>query len=525
MDMQQACVLAVIVQSPQSNAVQSGTMMETMATPSSATIAPDAPLPLKPDLLIVDDDPLISDTLQFVLSRDFKVCVAESRAQARSVLRQMDVPPALALVDLGLPPTPHRPDEGFQLIAELLAYSPAMKIVVLSGQNDAAHARHARALGAVEFVDKPADPARLKAILTQALSVQSAEKAGGGARLLGGSAPMLKLRSQIAQFAPSPFPVLVQGESGSGKELVVRALHATGPRAARGLSVLNCAAIAPTLVEPTLFGYAKGSFTGATAARAGYFEDARDSTLFLDEIGELPLDLQAKLLRVLENGEYQRVGETQSRSSNARVIAATNRDLKAETRAGRFRADLYHRVSVFTIDVPPLRELGEDRLALLEHFCEFYARETQAQRFALDAEARALWLNYSFPGNVRELRNIVIRLTTKHAGKPVNAAALRAELDVADMDVDGGVDGGADGVNAPLAADSEAMASAAMSLLQAGEIHLDDVLACWERALIQAALQLTQGNLARAARLLGVARSTLYSRMQNYSMQQSSGPS
>ena len=466
--------------------------------------------PRKPDLLIVDDDPLVSDTLNFILSRDFNVCVADSRTQARSVLLKLAEPPALALVDLGLPPTPHRPDEGFRLISELIAYSPEMKIVVLSGQSDEANARHARTLGAIEFVAKPVDPPVLKQLLLQALRVTTVEKDPAAApSQLGNSAPVEKLRSQIAQFAASPFPVLVQGESGSGKELVARALHDKSARNTRTLYALNCAAISPTLVEPTLFGYAKGAFTGAVAARSGYFEDAHDSTLILDEIGELPLDLQAKLLRVLENGEFQRVGETLSRSSNARVVAATNRDLKQEIRAGRFRADLYHRLSVFTIDVPPLRDLGEDRLILLEHFREFYARQAGTQPFSLNPQAQAVWLSYGFPGNVRELRNIAIRLATKCAGQSVNEAQLRAELD-ADETLD----------TATLTPFNDAsLAESARRQLQTGRgFNLDETLARWERGYVEAALDLTQGNLARAAKMLGVNRTTLYSRMQNYSM-------
>jgi DNA-binding NtrC family response regulator len=466
--------------------------------------------PRKPDLLIVDDDPLVSDTLNFILSRDFNVCVADSRTQARSVLLKLAEPPALALVDLGLPPSPHRPDEGFRLISELIAYSPEMKIVVLSGQSDEANARHARTLGAIEFVAKPVDPPVLKQLLLQALRVTTVEKDPAAApSQLGNSAPIEKLRSQIAQFAASPFPVLVQGESGSGKELVARALHDQSARNTRTLYALNCAAISPTLVEPTLFGYAKGAFTGAVAARSGYFEDAHDSTLILDEIGELPLDLQAKLLRVLENGEFQRVGETLGRSSNARVVAATNRDLKQEIRAGRFRADLYHRLSVFTIDVPPLRELGEDRLILLEHFREFYARQAGTQPFTLNPQAQAVWLNYGFPGNVRELRNIAIRLATKCAGQSVNEAQLRAELD-ADETLD----------TAALTPFNDAsLAESARRQLQTGRgFNLDETLARWERGYVEAALDLTQGNLARAAKMLGVNRTTLYSRMQNYSM-------
>ena len=464
-----------------------------------------------PDLLIVDDDPLITDTLNFVLSRDFNVYVAESRAQVKSLLRQLDTPPQLALIDLGLPPTPHRPDEGFKLINELIAYSPSIKILVLSGQNDETNARHARTLGAIEFIAKPCEPDKIKTLLLEALQIRDAEisaQAGEGG-LIGASPPIEKLRQQIGQYANAPFPVLIEGESGSGKELIAAALHRQSPRTAKPFLALNCAAISPTLVEPTLFGYSKGSFTGATAARSGYFEDAKDGTLFLDEIGELPLELQAKLLRVLENGEFQRVGETQNRVSNARVIAATNRDMRQEIRNGRFRADLYHRLSVFTIDVPPLRELGEDKQLLLDFFREFYARQASVKTFELDAKALNLWLEYGFPGNVRELRNIVIRLTTKYGGQQVDAAQLLAELDMESMEID------LPGM--PLGQDFKSVLEAAKKSLQVQKnFNLDLTLQQWEKGYVEAALMITQGNLSQAAKLLGIHRTTLYSRMQNY---------
>ena len=466
----------------------------------------------KPDLLIVDDDPLISDTLNFVLSRDFNVYVAESRTQVKSLLRQIDNPPQLALIDLGLPPTPHRPDEGFKLINELIAYSPNIKILVLSGQNEETNARHARTLGAIEFIAKPCEPEKIKELLQKALQIRDAEltaQAGGGAGLIGKSLPVDKLRQQITQYANAPFPVLIEGESGSGKELVASALHNQSTRASKPFLALNCAAISPNLVEPTLFGYSKGAFTGATTSRAGYFEDAKDSTLFLDEIGELPLELQAKLLRVLENGEYQRVGETQSRVSNARVIAATNRDMRQEIRNGRFRADLYHRLSVFTIDMPPLRDLGEDKRMLLDHFRDFYARQAAVKTFELDSKAAELWLEYSFPGNVRELRNIVIRLTTKHAGQTVNAEQLQVELDMESMELD------LPGL--PLGRDFKSILEAAKKHLQLQKnFNLDLTLQQWEKGYVEAALLITQGNLSQAAKLLGIHRTTLYSRMQNY---------
>ncbi len=465
----------------------------------------------KPDLLLVDDDPLISDTLNFVLSRDFNVHAAASRAQAKDLLRELDHPPQLALIDLGLPPTPHRPDEGFKLVNELIAYSTSIKIVVLSGQNDETNARHARTLGAIDFIAKPCEPGTIRDLLLKALQIRDAEIAvpAGDGGMIGQSLLIEKLRQQISQYANAPFPVLIEGESGSGKELVAASLHHVSPRATKPFLALNCAAISPTLVEPTLFGHSKGSFTGATTSRSGYFEDARDGTLFLDEIGELPLELQAKLLRVLENGEYQRVGETQSRVSNARVIAATNRDMRQEIRNGRFRADLYHRLSVFTINVPALRELGDDKQLLLVHFRDFYARQAQVKPFVLDAKAMELWLEYSFPGNVRELRNIVIRLTTKYAGQEVNTEQLRAELDMESMEID------LPGL--PTGQDFKSVLEAARKHLQIQKnFNLDQTLQQWEKGYVEAALMITQGNLSQAAKLLGIHRTTLYSRMQNY---------
>jgi two-component system nitrogen regulation response regulator GlnG len=458
----------------------------------------------KATLLIVDDDPLIGETLAFALGGAFDVHACDSRARAIELLRRLPRPPQLALVDLGLPPAPNRPDEGFRLIADLLAHAPDMGIFVLSGQNEAAHARHARALGAAEFIAKPCDPGLLRRTLERALAFrgEQARAEADTEALIGQSPALARLKSQLAQFAGSPYPVLIEGESGSGKERVAASLHRLSPRAGRPFLALNCAAIAPALVEPTLFGYVKGAFTGAVANKSGYFEDASDGTLFLDEIGELPLEMQAKLLRVLENGEYQRVGETQGRVSQARVIAATNRDLRQEVRRGAFRADLYHRLSVFTVAVPPLRELGEDRQLLLDHFRRRYAAQTGVQPFELDGEAAARWLRYPFPGNVRELRNIVIRLTTKYAGQKLSLAELEPEFDL-----EAPAPGDAAG------AEEDGVAQAMRHLERGRGLNLDEMLKTLERNYIEAALRLTRGNVSKAAKLLGVHRTTLYSRM------------
>ena len=466
----------------------------------------------KPLLLIVDDDPLISDSLSHAFAAEFDVVTSHARPHCLALLRQLRQTPQAALVDLGLPPLPHRPDEGFALIGDLLAHAPDMKIIVLSGQNGDDNARHARTLGAVEFVGKPCDPGHLLTLLRQALAFSdSAAQTTGEAGLIGDSLPMQRLRLQLGQYANLSFPVLIEGESGSGKDIVAsHCLHEMTERQKQPFLALNCAAISPSLLEPTLFGHARGAFTGAASARAGYFEEAGEGTLFLDEIGELPADLQPKLLRVLENGEFQRVGETQTRTSRARIVAATNRDLRQEIKAGRFRADLYHRLSVFTISVPTLREMGRDRLLLLDHFRRLYAAQAQCQPFALDAAGEALWLGYSFPGNVRELRNIVIRLTARHPGQSITSGQLLGEFDTSDE-----VDRNSRGAVAEN--NHEQRMQAALKHLQAAAgIDLDATLAAWERSYIEAALELCGGNVSRAARRLGINRTTLYNRMESW---------
>jgi len=458
-----------------------------------------------PSLIIVDDDSLILDSLRLALTDSFDVYVAENRNQAIELLREMTTPPQLALVDLGLPPTSHRPTEGFRLIAELLAHSPAIKIIVLSGQDEDSNARHARTLGAADFIAKPCSPENIKAQLLNALLIQRTEQGQSTADIdllgiVGQSPPIQAMRSQIALYAPTPFPVLIEGESGSGKELVAAAMQRLSPNTRTPFLVFNCAAISPNLLASTLFGHTKGAYTGASQAQSGYFEEAGDGILFLDEIGELPPDLQANLLRVLENGEFQRVGETATRKSRARIITATNRDLRQEVRAGNFRTDLYHRLNVFTIHVPPLRELGADRFLLLNHFSDFYAELIKRAKFELDPNAAQLWESYPFPGNTRELRNITIRLITKYPGLSVTAEQLAAELDLPQ--------------SSEQEADTDPVALARRILQQSNNFNLDYFLQDQSSQFINAAMELTRNNISEAAKLLGINRTTLYSRME-----------
>ena len=456
-----------------------------------------------PGLILIDDDPLITDSLAFVLRDEFAVGVAESRPEAKALLQGLSSSPVLALVDLGLPPNPHDPDEGFALIGELLAFNPSMKILVLSGQSDRTNIQHALTLGAVDFIPKPCDVGLLKARLQHQLIMLDAEAAAavrtaGECGLLGGSPAMETLRAQMRQFADTPFPVLVEGESGSGKELVAQCLHKQSQRAQAPFLTINCAAIASELLEAQLFGHAKGAFTGATVANAGFFEEAGHGTLFLDEIGEFPLRLQPKLLRVLENGEYYRVGETRPRQANARIIAATNRDLREEVRSGRFREDLYHRLGVLAVTVPPLRQRGSDTLQLLDYFRRLYAATIAP--FTLAAEAQQRLQAYEFPGNVRELRNIVIRLAAKKPGQQVSLEDLGRELESEFTGLHG--------------RDDPASEEDARRQIQAPGFRLDEMLRQWEGCYINAALKLAGGNLSKASRLLGINRTTLYSRMQ-----------
>jgi len=457
----------------------------------------------KPVLLLVDDDQFIAESLSLALEENYQVIVAESRAQAKLLLQKMTEIPSLALVDLGLPPVQHLPDEGFALIDELLAFNYNIKILVLSGQSEKANIQHALTLGAVDFVSKPCDVNLLQARLNHQMMMLEAEltedeKKQSDSSLLGESPAITILHQLIDQFSDTPFPVLIEGESGSGKELVAKYTHDKSARSDAPFLTINCAAFTAELLEVQLFGNVKGAFTGAVANRAGFFEDAGEGSLFLDEIGELPLSLQSKLLRVLESGEFYRLGETSARVSKARIIAATNRDLKEAVRKGEFRQDLYHRISVLTVHVPPLREREKDSLLLLNHFRALYSAGSDL--FSLTSCAEKLLVEYSFPGNVRELRNIVIRLVAKYSGKKVDVTQLQAELEENILSLPG--------------EDENDVRTRIMHELSDNSFQLDEVLGEREKIYILGAMRLSGGNLSKAARILGVNRTTLYSRMQ-----------
>jgi DNA-binding NtrC family response regulator len=378
-----------------------------------------------------------------------------------------------------------------------------MKVLVLSGQDNDVNIQHALTIGAVDFIAKPADPELLMTRLQhhQRLNeIDFQREQQKTVSIIGDSVAMQMVNDQIEQFANSPFPVLIEGLSGTGKELVARELHDRSSRKNEPYLAINCAAIAPDLLEAQLFGHAKGAFTGATQEHKGFFIEAGKGTLVLDEIGELPLALQGKLLRVLESGEFYRIGETKELRSDARIIAATNKIISEEVGNGNFRNDLYHRLSILNIKLPALSVRGDDVFLLLNTFIEAYADSVSP--FVLDDEARELWSQYDYPGNVRELRNIVIRLGTKYPGQSITKERLSAEFET------------------QLSATSLAESATAVSdemiaqKIKDDEFDLDELIDEIESRSIRIALEMYGNNVSKAAKALKINRTTLYSRVQ-----------
>jgi DNA-binding NtrC family response regulator len=449
----------------------------------------------KPTLLLVDDDTIIADSLEYVLSEEYQINRACDRLSSFEVLSQMEDSPTLALVDLGLPPDTHTPDEGLAVIRKISQMHPTTRVLVLSGQDNKKHIFQAKEDGAVDFISKPCDIAEIKVRLKRQIIAGGGDSSDSDIEgLIGSSEAAELLRMQIRQIAGSPYPVLIEGESGSGKEVTARNLHRCSPRKQQPFLTLNCAAFNGELLESQLFGHIKGAFTGATETKKGFFEEVSSGTLLLDEVADLPMDLQAKLLRVLEDGEFYRLGETQPRHSSARVLAATNKDIFNAIENGQFREDLYHRLSVLTLRVPSLNERNGDKLVLLEYFKQEV--DHQIATFTLDDEALSFWNDYTFPGNVRELRNIIIRLSAKYPGQTIKSEVLKNEMS--------GFRRGRGEVS------SEDWIKSA---LHADGFQLDQMLKSVEKEMIGLAMREQGGNVSKAADMLGVNRTTLYGRM------------
>jgi two-component system nitrogen regulation response regulator NtrX len=440
-------------------------------------------------VLVIDDERAIRQTLAQVLTDEgYDVETAADGVDGLDRLRRehFDV----AFLDVWL-----KDKDGLAILADLGDKSATLPIVMISGHANVETAVKAVKSGAYDFLEKPLSLERVlvtaqKAIAHRDLEAEVArfrEKASGEEMLIGDSQAIVKLREEVLRVAPTDARVLITGESGTGKELVARALHQNSARRREPLVEVNCAAIPEELIESELFGHVRGSFTGASAERAGKFEEADSATLFLDEVADMSPKTQAKVLRALQEGRFTRVGGTKTIASDARVISATNKNLPDEIRAGRFREDLYFRLAVVPLSLSPLRERSDDVPQLANHFLSEAAAKAGKRPKSFSEAALKRLRSYAWPGNVRELKNLVERLMIMSPGDTIDLRDLPAEI---------------------LESDAIPMPTDFSSLRQAR----DD----FERRFILAALRKNRGNVSRTAEELGIERSHFYRKLKGY---------
>jgi len=446
-------------------------------------------------LLIVEDDPGLQSQLRWSFD-GFEIAVASDREAALAELRRFA--PAVVTLDLGLPPDPGGTSEGFQALRDILAAAPGTKVIVLTGHDDLSNAVRAIGFGAYDFYEKPVDPeilnlvveraARLSQLEDENRKLASTRSLSPFADLIAASPEMLKVCRTVEKLAPTDVTTLILGESGTGKEVLVRSLHRLSNRAKKRLVAINCAAIPENLLESELFGYEKGAFTGAVRTTLGKFETADGGILFLDEIGDLPSALQAKLLRFLQERVVERVGGRVEIPVDVRVICATHQDLRSLIQAGRFREDLFYRINEATIMVPPLRERTGDAVVLARAFLRRFV--AQHRRPIKDFSHAALLRieQYPWPGNVREMENRIKRAVIM---------AERDEVTAEDLEL-----------NEP-------------ALIE-DPFNLREVREIAERRAIERALTYTDNNVSRSAELLGVTRPTLYNLIRKHTITLSS---
>ncbi len=435
-------------------------------------------------LLIVEDDLALQKQLRWSFDK-FEALTATDRESALTQVHRHS--PAVVTMDLGLPPDADSVSEGFLLLEQILAAAPDTKVIVLTGQNDQANALRAIALGAYDFFAKPFEPELLTLTIDRAFRLfdlqqenrrlQAMQQPAALAGLLTRDSEMLRACRTIEKVASTNATILLLGESGTGKEVLARGLHEASNRKGERFVAINCAAIPDTLLESELFGYEKGAFTGAGKTTQGKIESAGGGTLMLDEIGDLPLALQAKLLRFLQERVVERLGGRQEIPVDVRIVGATHQDLKALIKEGLFREDLYYRLAEIVITIPPLRARKGDPALLAHAFVRRFAAEYNRANISLSEDALRATEDYGWPGNVRELENCIKRAVIMAEGQQITRADLG--LDMAAEDGDGYID------------------------LR----HVRDEA---ERGAVVTALGRANGNVVRAAELLGVSRPTLY---------------
>ncbi|WP_439135929.1 PEP-CTERM-box response regulator transcription factor [Pseudomaricurvus sp.] len=442
-------------------------------------------------LLVVEDDPGLQSQLRWCFD-DFNVVISSNREEAIAMVRRQ--PPGVVLLDLGLPPDPGGVTEGMNTLREIQALSPTSRIIIVTGDHDRDHAVKAIGLGAYDFYQKPVDPEILTLMVNRAYSVyeleqenlrlNSLQKEGPLQGVIGASPQILKVCRTIEKVAPSDITTLLLGASGTGKEIFAKALHNLSSRKDQKLIAINCAAIPENLLESELFGYEKGAFTGAAKQTPGKIEYADGGTLFLDEIGDLPLELQSKLLRFLQERVIERVGGRKEIPVDVRIICATHQDLSSHIQEGRFREDLFYRVSEITINIPKLKDREGDALLLARTFLDRFSSEhgKNLRRFSDDA-IQAIE-DYPWPGNVRELESRIKRAVIMADNNHITAEDLEIEFDPKEK--------------TPL--------------------NLKQIRDEAERNAILRALNHSNDNISETAKSLGVTRPTLYNMLEKYNL-------
>lgn len=457
---------------------------------------------MKPKILIIDDDEEIRTQMKWAVAAEYNVALAGDRKEAIERFREHR--PQVVLLDLGLPPNPNDTTEGMATLAALLTLDRSAKIIIVSGQSDRENAMHAIGAGAYDFLSKPLDLGQLHLLLQRCVFVselerdyrqlKNEERPGMFEGILGSNEKMEEVFKIVGKVAKASAPVLILGESGTGKEMIANAIHRRSPFKDKPFVAINCNAIPENLIESELFGYEKGSFTGANSQKIGLIETAAGGTLFLDEIGDLPPPVQVKMLRFLQEKRIQRVGGRQEIEVDARVLAATHVDLTNAIKEGRFREDLYFRLAVVVCKLPPLRDRGEDIILLAKDFLMRFGKQNGCDNLSFDSQAIKAIASHPWPGNVRELQNRIQRAVIMADSRRISCEDL--EIVSVSVSKESG-----NSVNAGTKVD----------VSQAG--GLKEARETLERELVNQSLDRNEGNISAAAKDLGISRPTFYELM------------
>jgi len=449
---------------------------------------------MKKKLLIIEDENSVAKQLRWGLDKEYDITTVSDADQVRPLLASGVFP--VATLDLGLPPYPDTPRQGFELLEEIASIAPHTRVIVISGNAEEENAVKAIALGAADFCAKPIDLTLLRIILSRTFKIHELEEAnrrlqrqaiqsGSLCGMIGVSPVMEDMFKRIKQISKNDYPVLITGDTGTGKEMAACAVHSLSQRAENPLVIINCGAIPDNLLESELFGHEKGAFTGAAGRKIGKFEQADQGTIFLDEIGELPLPLQVKILRFLQESTIERLGGTKTITLNVRIIAATNMNLEDAVKRGTFRDDLYYRLNVVPLRIPDLNERSEDILLLAQSFLQEEIRNLQREHTSFSPAAIAALTTHDWPGNIRELQNRIRR-------------ALGTTMDRVITPVDLGLE------KIPLKQEEQKL-STLKEAREAAEIKA-----------VRRALALSGNNISQAAKLLEVSRPTLHDLMKKH---------